>query len=499
MRLKAIRLQAEDGAWEDRSRHRWWYDTELGTYCAFETAADEVLRCVPRQGPPWANLFADAVCSQRVAFGPPCAIPQYVAVSLQDKCAGPEAIYPSAVFALGSGFVPDVLYGEWTDAAGNVTCTGNPNSEGRQVFPLLSEVPPARFVAATVERVSGSRIQASEIAAADGARGRDFSPAFDSSLGTLCELALAADGEWRCLPRETAFLHAAAYADATCTQPLVAKPEPACDAAFTPAYAGIEEQRVCTIVQSEPIFWQPPKIHVHELGPPSTLADVYRKASDGSAMCEGVPDVMAGQYARLGAERPSAEFARAGVKEASCGTLGASGSRLKAYQRVFDDGSVFARPSYEAWIDTDTGQACSFNVAADNVVRCLPTRQHFLAGREESYGDAGCTQVLHFISRCSDDPLGPPKFAIADEVGGECTSLGFVEVRHRVFTLGAPVTPSALYVYDKSQVPARCIPIEQLDPPVIGKLADILAAYDLLPLGSEVPPSAFVAGSLSTP
>jgi hypothetical protein len=498
-RLKAIRIQAEDGASEDRSGSRYWYDSQLGTYCAFETAADDVLRCLPRVGPPWFNLFSDAACSQRVAYGPRClAEPPYVTAPLQTACAGGEDIYPSAVYRLGPGSVPGVLYREETDSAGNVTCAATPNSEGRQAFPLLVEVPPTTFVAATIERAAGPRIQPSEIAAADGARGRDYTFPFDSTFGTACDVALAADGEWRCLPLDAIRYLPSRFADTMCTQGLVAKPDRSCDPAFTPTYGGIEEQRTCAVLEGGSIFTFPPKLHVHQLDPPTTPADVFQKTygAGDSAICEGGPNVEAQQYSRVRAELAPTEFARADVKEVACGPLGASGRRLQAHHRVFEDGTPSPRSSFGAWVDAQTGQACSFNVAVDDVLRCLPTGQLYVPEAQHYFADAACKQTLVSVSRCTDQPLGPPQFAVSDEPLDNCGAGRYADFRRRVRTLGAAVTPSVLYAYDATQTPARCVPSDQVD---FMPLAAILQIYDFHPLGSEVPPATFVAGSFTTP
>jgi len=192
----------------------------------------------------------------------------------------------------------------------------------------------------------------------------------------------------------------------------------------------------------------------------------------------------------------------ADIKEAACGVLGRSGSRLKAYHRVFDDGTVFNRSAFAIWVDTQTGQGCRFGIATDNSVRCLPSGPHFSSGAIGLYLDAACKQPLYLRSRCAEeDPLGPPKFAIEDDVANECSPEEFViDFRQRVHELGAAVTPAIAYGLDPSEVPARCTPIDQLDPLFGGTtLAEIVAAYELRPLGPEVPPSTFVGASPSVP
>ena len=173
--------------------------------------------------------------------------------------------------------------------------------------------------------------------------------------------------------------------------------------------------------------------------------------------------------------------------------MGASGRRLKAHNLVFDDGTLFSRAYGSTWVDAQTGQDCSFRMAADDVIRCIPNSQSFIEAR--LFADASCTQALIAVDRCNAYPRGAPKFAVAEElVSRECaTGGGYDDYRSRVYALGAGVTPGALYEYDYNQTPAVCAPFAAGN---ANALAETLRHYDLRPLGSEVPPTTFVAGSI---
>jgi hypothetical protein len=492
-RLKAIRLLAEDGAREDLSRTGEWYDSALATYCRFHPAADGVARCLPSVALTWSEgWFADAACTQRVAGARRClGAPQHATVELAGVCAGPDMIMPYAVYTLGPASVPEVTY---SDRSG--TCEAIPNDQHATVYPLLSEVPPTELVAATFERMTAPRIQGSELAAEDGTRGRTGEvAAFDTAFGTACEPQVAADGEMRCLPFDAFVSRPSAYANAACTQGMVAFAPRECDPAFRRTHTGVQELEICADLEVGRVFRDSPKTHVHELAAPSTPAEIFQTTydSNGTTGCVGMPNVYALQFSLAGAEIPAAEFARARDQEIACSPVGASGRRLKAHNLVFDDGTLFSRPHHSTWVDAQTGQDCSFRVAADNVLRCLPNGQWFSEGRY--FADAGCTQGLIGVSRCNAYRRGAPKFAIAEEAGsGECVAGGgYNDYRTRVYALGAAVTPGALYVYDANQTPAVCVPYADgsADP-----LAGALQLYEFRPLGSEVPPTTFVAGSI---
>jgi hypothetical protein len=497
-RLKALRLRAEDGAWQDNTRYGDWYDSALTTRCRFMTAADGIFRCLPAATWEWTGEFADAACSQRIVTAKPClaAPPQYGLVPLQEACTGPDSINPYAVHALGPGAIPDVLYLS-RDPSGNPGCVALPNDARREVFPLLSEVPPTEFVAATKERTTGSRIQTTELAAADGARGRGGGWPFDSTFGTECAVTLAADGEWRCLPSETQLYFPGGFADMACTQTVFTQPQRSCDPAFRLRFGGLEELRTCATTSLGPIYKFPSRMHVHQLDAPTTPAETFRKTypTGDSAVCEASSNVEAYQFSQVRAELPPAMFPRASDKEVACGLQGASGSRLKAHQQNSDDG--IALSTYGSWVDAETGQDCDFRFATDGVLRCLPRGVFLAAGGARVFADAGCSQPLVQVSRCQDFPRGPPKFAVWDEAAEECNAApSYVGYRTRVHALGAAVTPTMLFEYDYAQTPARCVPTDQTGS---APLDILLAESEFRALGSEVLPSTFVAATIEMP
>ena len=489
-RLKAFVLRAEDGAWENLSRYGYWYDSLLATRCFFDHTADGALRCLP--SPPLSIHFADAACSQRVASARACTDgpPRYALVPLSSTCAGADSITPAAVYSLGSGSVPAVLHYQQS-VGGNLQCLESPNSEGLEVYPFVSELAPTEFVAATIELTTGSRIQTDRLVAEDGTRG-GAGRAFDSNFGGECLVDLAADGEWRCLPVEAIIRRAGwAFADPSCTQGLVMQGWGSCAPDFRAKLASIEEPRICAVVAGVPRERYPPKRHVHQLGAASTPAQTFGKTyqTDNSVICEATPNADAAPFSEVRAELPPTEFLRASQKEIACGPMGASGRRLKAHYAASDDGVVLSAAAI--WLDEELGEECFFQVAADDVIRCIPNRQRMAA--VQYFADASCSRGLVAIDRCIEFPRGAPKFAVVDETGGACVAgMGLVDIRARVHALGATVAPSALYRYNLDQ-PAGCVPFDQAG------VETFVMEFEFRELGSEVPPTTFVAGTIEMP
>ncbi|HVU04326.1 MAG TPA: hypothetical protein VHE30_21355 [Polyangiaceae bacterium] len=113
-----------------------------------------------------------------------------------------------------------------------------------------------------------------------------------------------------------------------------------------------------------------------------------------------------------------------------------SGSRLRA--RVLDAGG--GARSIEEWVDTATGQACSFVEASDGVTRCLPGHQDSVA-----FEDAACEKPVLTAPPTSEDAnvewltfdfLGP-------ESAGVCPTWGV-----RAGRVTGPSSATTLYSRD---------------------------------------------------
>jgi hypothetical protein len=143
-----------------------------------------------------------------------------------------------------------------------------------------------------------------------------------------------------------------------------------------------------------------------------------------------------------------------------------SGSRLRANYRLGSDGSKEYLPG--SWFDSMLGQDCSFTTGADGLQRCLPD-----GASAQVFSDAACTTpILMMSAGCA-----MPTYAITvDSVS--CSQPDGVT---HVLALGAPVTPSTLYVQAGGN---SCIAAGS--PP---------AGYTYTGVGAEIPASTFVSAT----
>lgn len=146
-RLKVLYYVAADGARQFATFH----DTELEQDCAFATASDGVVRCLPRFASS-SPFFLDKACSERVIWDSVCAVPEGapVAYSLPvpaNDCGGnPSVRYETQYYVAGAAVKPTVLF-----QSGPAGCTESTIFEAGVYRRLSPEVPAARFVAARLQ------------------------------------------------------------------------------------------------------------------------------------------------------------------------------------------------------------------------------------------------------------------------------------------------------------------------------------------------------------
>lgn len=87
----------------------------------------------------------------------------------------------------------------------------------------------------------------------------------------------------------------------------------------------------------------------------------------------------------------------------------ADGTRLKALAYVMDDGQQL----WHGWRDSARDESCSFQLAADGQLRCLPAFE----ASPVVFADDRCTERVLVNSPCVDGPAIPPPYAV---VGGTC-------------------------------------------------------------------------------
>jgi hypothetical protein len=150
-----------------------------------------------------------------------------------------------------------------------------------------------------------------------------------------------------------------------------------------------------------------------------------------------------------------------------------SGTRLKAHYYAGEDGSKqFTLTFY----DSQRHEDCSFKIAGDGTIRCLPTTAVVFG----YYADAACTQQLAgVLTGCT-----PPKYAGA----GTASCPGSPDAS-LVYPLGAAFSGQTMYVQDPSTTPPTCTGTQSFS---------LTISYDLYTFGAEIPPSAFAQATLQT-
>lgn len=202
-RLRAEVVDGGDGA----VLFRGWHDRDLDTACAFATAADGALRCLPTETA--FLIYADAACSQRAAvyFRSADCAPAFAAEPAGLGCPDePRALYPVGD-ALGEGPV----YVERDGACERFTDAPR--------FAVGPAVDPTRFVAATVRTDDHGDGLAARVAFADDGARQILSLA--DRDGVPCSRLELADGASACVGA-AAYVASFIHADDACTSPPVA-------------------------------------------------------------------------------------------------------------------------------------------------------------------------------------------------------------------------------------------------------------------------------------
>lgn len=142
-----------------------------------------------------------------------------------------------------------------------------------------------------------------------------------------------------------------------------------------------------------------------------------------------------------------------------------SGTRLRARVYAGDDGSQ----QFAGWHDSSRNEDCSFGMAADGTIRCLPANASYVAAT--TYSDGGCSQpVVYQLPGCAS-----PQYAIesASSCYGQLTP-------QRIFSVGAKL--SIIY----TGTPANCTS------------ATAPTTFDYYSLGAEIPATSFQSATVKT-
>lgn len=325
----------------------------------------------------------------------------------------------------------------------------------------ISEVPPETFVAAEfVEQ--GERLLSARRVADDGASELAVGRPYDASMATGCFAGLAADGILRCLPIDWSRI---GYADASCSEPLW--PELSTDCPADPRYPVTNY----AVARETDDACLPQKLRVYELGAASVPSQTYSRSANE---CLASDNDLARAYHSVVDELPPESFVALSLQEEECGPFRSSGSRLVSVGLIADDG--YREPRY--FLDTELGEHCYFQTAADGELRCLPARVAFPG----YYADAACTQRAAVFDPCakletdSDPHLSLDYAAETVSIGeGECAETGT-----RIYTFTGPELDVGY-----EEVNGECSPVEG-DPDFVVFFKE---------LGPELPAETFVAAT----
>jgi hypothetical protein len=191
-RLKQRIRKTADGA----ETFLGWRDTQINQDCAFKTASDGELRCLPTNVAARGAFYIDSGCTQPAVAQQTNACTQAAYASDEDSSTCPAR---TKLHALGTALANGATY-YYQAAPGSPCETRTAGAVGTTIYPLGAEVTATDFVKATVSKkasgVSGLDLQ--EITADDGAK--TFWSFEDTAKMQACGFLRANDSSMRCLP-----------------------------------------------------------------------------------------------------------------------------------------------------------------------------------------------------------------------------------------------------------------------------------------------------------
>lgn len=427
-RLKARYYETSDGT----ATFIGWRDSQIAMTCSFGVAADGKLRCLPfGEGIQSAGFyFKDAACTQKIATvykGGRCppAAPRYA--NEYDNAQCPSRVH---FYSVGAKLATTTAY--YRDSQGVCRQTSFAGSQD-DLYDVGAEVAPTTFVGATEQQGPdyGGAVRI-DLVADDGARG--FLRFQDVARGTQCSFRTAADGTFRCLPLGEASVYGGEYSNASCTAPVAGRGTSAC-----PAPKIISEYVASGCSSTSKVY---------EGGASATA---YYK---NGATCTPYPPSSYTQYYSVGAEIPSSQFLEARVSA----PVGAARVKTKMIE-------LRGQPHPFGLYDSQRNEDCSFQLAGDGIIRCLPSSR----GSVYFYSDAACTQRLAYVIPTNGCNTPFSLAPLYDD--STCPA------RTRIFSVGAQTNPAQLYVKldDNSCVTTT-----------------FTTATFFIP-GAELPPSSFMA------
>jgi len=408
-RLRAQVYVADGGAQQLHGT----FDTARGELCAFRVAEDGVVRCLPADlrlvgaGP--ATMFADAACTKPVAA--PAVSPKPAYLAFGDPCAG------LATYALGDVVPASApLYAQYGGA-----CTQSGVSDGQSTYFLGAKVPASAFASAVVVREPRGDLEMQMFHAEDGSRFPlgAYDPKRLGSCGTTNELSD------RCAPSHVGYTDPHAWADATCTTPIM--------------LASIGDPLACTMYQTS--SYDAPDDTIHTLmvetassACPTTWTTTYFDIDTTTP----VPAFFVGDQTQCTPAPATSNVFLAGAPVSTTSFpeilhVSEGAGRLVARVQTSSGGD---RLLVEGFSDTQLGTTCRATVAEDGVLRCLPYPTTY-GEYAVAYADAQCTTPIYVNTYAVCDTF-PYALELLDDQG---------TYRTRIVKVGDAITPAAIYTY----------------------------------------------------
>ncbi|MBK8010677.1 MAG: hypothetical protein IPK13_04965 [Deltaproteobacteria bacterium] len=434
-RLKAHFIEASDGA----RIANGWHDSLLETPCRFAAASDGLVRCVPagEKVAFAASYFSDPDCTIPVASVAldACVTPQWMQTYDTTTCPARISFYEiGARITSEAGFQRDAV----TQACVPTTF----QLAGAAYYEAGAFVDPAQFATGEAHfDATLGRVLVREFTTDDGAHA--FLGFVDSAMNANCSFGRTFDGVTRCLPEARASVETTRFSDEACSL-WVATESKSTATCTAPRFAS--ERKLVDCISHTRIY---------ETG--SALSSVYAQNDTSCVQSESPPTLNDFQ---LGSVLEDDVFVEASFERPTSGPP--SARLIPGRYRLL--GGVFR--SNAQLFDTVRNENCSFAIAGDGKLRCLPSS----SASEFFYRDAQCTE---------------PVLDVRSFEGCERTE-----------------APTIARVYDRTSCPTRVRVIEvgdevELDPVYIlfidGRCLSMSHPSGRFFLeGDEIPPDAFM-------
>lgn len=369
-----------------------WWDTKLGTACAFGTAEDGHLRCIPSG----VRIYAQPFCDEQVI-----ALPNSdQAPATCSPLAPPPSKTPYAIYVATENCAEKSFVYAIGDSTAAPRCPGPHPREGTYDPHMSTHVAPTDFVAGYVEQEDrGGRIAVNVITADDGAR--EVRASFrDTQRNEDCTPTGPAN---RCVTDDVAFLTGRYFSDKDCSPASkVAYWVPGCT---TPKLVVSDE--ACHGILDDEFF---------AVGAP--VSTPVMESSGGACVPETSGQPGYGEkkvFAPAGAPIPPSTFESLATTKIGSGRI-----RLDAWS----DAAGHALATQGALDDVDFGGTCTAQIVG-GVLRCVPSG---IVQASSSFADAACTQplVLRWSGDACDAAAPRPIGALvaADRCAGEIHDIG---------------------------------------------------------------------------